>query len=108
MTNGHIHVGDIGTLLTCFFRKADESAFDISAATTKEISFEKPDGTSFHRAGTFLVDGVDGVLTYGLAADDIDVEGYWWLQGHVVFGDGTDLRSDRVRVRIRKNNAPES
>lgn len=102
-----IHVGDVGTTLLCSF--VDDTpaaaAFDISLATTKEIIFERPDGTAFARAGTFETDGTDGVLLYNLATGDIQVDGYWYLQGHVVFASGDELHTNRIRFRVRKNNA---
>lgn len=100
-----IHLADIGTLLACAFKEPNGSVFDISAATTKQISFQRPAGTSFTRNGSFATDGTDGLLNYTTIAGDFDVDGYWYLQGHVIFPDGDEFHSDRVRIRIWPNNA---
>jgi len=101
-----IHVADIGTLLRFDIVKPDGTPLDVSAAATKVISFQRPSGVTFERAASFQTDGTNGVLLYTTVVGDIDVDGYWHLQGHVTFGGGTpDLHSDRVRVRIWPNNA---
>jgi hypothetical protein len=99
-----IHVGDIGPLLKCAFKNPDGTVFDISAATTKQISLEDPAGVSRAHAGSFFTNGTDGILTYALAGGDVATAGYWYLQGHLIFPGGNEFHSDRVRFRVWQNN----
>lgn len=104
MSNGHIHVGDVGTPINAVFKTGDGVVVDISTAITKTISFEDPDGVSIVKNAEFINDGTDGQITYELAAGDIDQPGKWHAQGRITFEDGADLRSDRVAFRVALNN----
>jgi len=83
-----IHLNDIGTkfLLTI---KDGTTAEDISGATTKEIIFQKPDGTSITKSGIFETDGTDGKIYCTSVAGDLDQTGTWTLQAKVVIASGT-------------------
>lgn len=101
----NIHVADKGTQIIGTFKDCNSVVLDISLATTKVINFELPAAaSSFDRAGSFVTNGTDGKLKYTLVTGDIGVAGYWHLQGRVVFADGREFRSDRVRVRVYGNN----
>lgn len=96
-----VFVGDIGTGFRGTF-KEDSVAVDISAATTKTISFEKPNGETIVRAGSFFTDGTDGILEYVTVDGDLDIGGDWRLQGRVIFG-GWNGRSDIVKFKVFDN-----
>lgn len=108
-----IHVNDIGTLLRCLVVKPDPAdadgedvlPFDISLATSKLVTLEKPDGSTISRAGTFETDGTDGVLLYSTVSGDINATGHWHAQAVVTFPNGDTFHSDRVRFRVWPNNA---
>lgn len=66
-----------------------ETNTDISAASTKEILYKKPDGTT----GKFTAQseiGTDGVtesrLFYQVTDGDIDQDGIWSFQPYVIIG----------------------
>ena len=103
--NGRIHVDDIGARLAATFKTAADVAVDISTATTKQLIIEKPDGSAVARATTFTTDGTNGQAHYTTVDGDFDAAGYYYLQGRVALADGSEFRSDRVRVRVMPNNA---
>lgn len=84
--NEEVHVGDIGTDFDAtFLSQCDpRTILDISAATTKEMIFKKPDGTKLTKAGTFVTDGSDGILRYTTISGDLDQAGWWEVEGHVI------------------------
>jgi len=72
----------------------NNSAVDISGATsTKQLIFEKPDGTFLTKDGTFETDGTDGKLYYKSISGDLDTAGSWKIQGKVVIGGETKWSS---------------
>ena len=83
-----IHVGDAGTeLIGTILDTCDTRAVaDISAATTKEFVFKRPDGTTFTKTAVFVTDGSDGQIRYLSVAADFDMAGWWRIQGHVIEG----------------------
>jgi hypothetical protein len=82
------HVGDVGTIFEGTFYDGGVIV-DISAATTKEILFRKPDGTVVTKTGTFSTDGTDGKLRYTTIAGDLDQAGDWRVQGYIVTPTGS-------------------
>ncbi|MFA5216867.1 BppU family phage baseplate upper protein [Sulfuricurvum sp.] len=79
-----VHVGDIGTKFLVTVKEGDDPV-DISEATTKNIIFKKPNGTSVTKAGIFETDGTDGKIYYKtLSASDLDVAGIWTIQASIV------------------------
>lgn len=93
-----IFKGDIGTVFRGTF-KEDGTAFSIAGATTKDIIFEKPDGTSVTKAGSFFTDGSDGILQYTSIADDLNQGGKWRLQGYIILPSGA-WHSDVVNFKV--------
>lgn len=93
--------GDVGTVFRGTF-KEDGTAFSISGATTKDIIFEKPDGTTVTKAGSFFTDGSDGVLQYASIANDLNIGGKWRLQGYIVTPQGS-WHSDVVNFKVYDN-----
>lgn len=96
-----IFVGDVGTGFRGTF-KEDGSIVDISAASTKTITFEKPDGTTMVKAGSFVTDGTDGVLEYVSVDGDLDIGGDWRLQGYADIGSWAG-HSDIVKFKVFDN-----
>lgn len=77
-----VFVNDIGTGFRGTF-KEDGTVVDVSGAVTKTIKFEKPDGTTLSKAGSFVTDGTDGLLEYKTVDGDLSIGGKWRLQGYV-------------------------
>jgi len=86
--SAEIHVGDIGTAFEVTVKDQDDVVVDLSSATAKEILLQKPDKTVLTKTASFKTDGEDGVIQYALAAGDIDANGLWSLQAHVVLPAG--------------------
>lgn len=65
---------DIGTRFQAQIRNLVNSespeVFDISTATEKLIIFKKPNGVEVEYPGTFVTNGVDGLLEYVTATSD--------------------------------------
>lgn len=84
----------------------DNSPVDISAVTTKQIVFKKPDGTVTTETATNVTDGTDGKIEYRTVAGFLNVAGEWKAQGYVVFpGGGFDGRSDITQFEVAPNLA---
>ena len=85
-----IHVGDIGTVIEVAIVDQAGVAVDISLATTKEIILKKPAGTTDTKTAAFSGDGTDGKMRFVTTlAGDLDTDGDWFVQGHVVIPAGT-------------------
>lgn len=80
-----IHVGDIGTTITVTVLE-DETALDISGATTKEFIIKRPDGDLVTKTASFVTTGTDGRLRYTVTSGDVsgdvlnDISGTWQVQ----------------------------
>jgi hypothetical protein len=102
MSAEEIHVNDIGTVFKILI-KDGEDVQDISTASTKNIIFLKPDGTSVTKSGTFTTDGTDGYIQYTTVLDDIDLVGIWKIQAHIIMGTlnfKTDISPFRVYANL--------
>jgi len=83
---GKIHDTDYATVFTITVKNAAGTAVDISAATTKNFLFRKPDATVLTKTATFVTDGTDGQLTYTTITTDIDDVGIWTIQPLAISG----------------------
>lgn len=104
MAQDEIHVGDIGTSFVATIQDGT-SVIDISGATTIELIFEDPAGTSFTKTASFVTDGTDGKMEYVTVSDDdiIDAEGFWKIQGHVVFSATQEWKTDVQKFAVHQN-----
>ena len=82
MSQGDIHVGDIGTIIDVTIKEAGVAAV-ISSATVREFRFQKKDKTTFDKTVAFKTDGTDGILTYTTVVGDIDLAGRWYVQAYL-------------------------
>lgn len=85
MSLDEIHVGDIGTILRVTITD-DDTAVDISTATTKTIFLKKPDDTKLTKTAVFYSDGSDGIIQYVTIDGDLDAAGWWKIQAYVKMG----------------------
>jgi len=83
-----IHLGDIGTIFEIELKDC-LTVLNISAATVKQIIFQKPTGVSVTKTAIFSTDGVDGKIRYVTVSGDLDVVGTWKIQAKVVLPTGT-------------------
>lgn len=77
--------GDWGAVLTFQMRKADDTALDISSATTLRAYVVKPDGETSALAGTMVGDGSEGYFTITMAEGVLDLEGEYLAEPEAVF-----------------------
>ncbi len=77
-----IRVGDIGTHLELELQE-ECVVVDISSASVKNITLQRPDKTSVTRAGTFTTDGTDGKIYLATIAGDLSMEGTYYIQAYI-------------------------
>jgi hypothetical protein len=89
--------------------KAGNAAIDVSSATTKEIRFQKEDGTPITKTAVFSSDGTDGAIRYQVEAAFHALAGadpeLWRYQGHVILpgSPAQDLYTEWRRYLIKKD-----
>jgi len=101
MSHPHI-LGNVGTTFRATIKDQDNVVVDVSSATTQEIIFKKPGGTLITRATSFVTDGTDGKIEYKTLAADIDEEGTWEWQPHVILGAGNEWYSDPLEFVVKE------
>lgn len=102
MSNGEIHVGNIGTEFRLIIESNDEP-LDISLATVKQIHIKKPDGSILIENATFYTNGTDGIIYYRAQSGDLDQPGSYKIQGFVQIAGGTyysNIRSFPVKCNL--------
>ena len=102
MAIGEIRLNDIGTVIELTIKDQDDSAVDVSGASTKQFVFRKPGGTAVVKTAAFVTDGTDGKLKYTTVTDDLDTAGDWQVQAFVDFG-STEWRSDIKNFMVHPN-----
>lgn len=83
-----IHVGDIGTAFVVTIKDESNNIVDISSASSKTISFRKPDKTTLSKTASLTTNGTDGKMQVVTASGDLSVKGRWIGQAKVVFAGG--------------------
>ena len=78
-----IHVGDIGTSFEVTLVDSNGAIFPVATATTMNILFKKPGGTTLTKAGAWVTDGLDGKIKYVSVSGDLDQPGDWVLQAYI-------------------------
>lgn len=87
-SNCVVHLNDIGTVFELTIKDCFDKIVDISSATTRNIIFKKPDGTTITKTGVFTTDGTDGKLQYITIASDMDQLAEWKIQAFVIITAG--------------------
>jgi hypothetical protein len=77
-----IHVADAGTVFQVTIKDGN-TPVDISAATVKQIKFQKKGSSTVTKDAIFATNGEDGILEYTTVAGDFASAGTWQLQAHV-------------------------
>ena len=102
-TDENIHVDAVGIA----FRATVEvsgSPYNISAATTKQLWFKKPDGTVLTKDADFVTDGSNGQIQYISTSGFLSIPGKWRMQGYVVIGANnlpTSIESFKVQGNLQ-------
>ena len=97
-----VHQYDIGTIFRFEVLNEKEKIIDLSVATTKEIIFKTPNGTTLTKPASLTTDGKDGLMEYTTVAGDLDQAGSWQRQGHLVLSAG-EWRSSIVQFTVHSN-----
>ena len=79
---------DAGTAIVVEFLRADETAFDISGASTMTIKLQAPSGTVTTHTAALYTDGTDGKFYFTTSTATLDETGEWLGQGFVVLSSG--------------------
>lgn len=74
---------DVGTIFRVTIQDFDGEVVDISPASTMELIFRRPNGSTFSRDASYYTDGTDGVIQYTSIAGDLNAVGTWKLQAKV-------------------------
>lgn len=100
-----VRKGQTGTVFRCTIKDdADDTAVDVSNASTKEIKAKKPDGTIITKSASHTNSGTDGKIEFeDTAGDFTDTAGDWRYWGYVELpggftGDSTTLYYEVVEV----------
>ncbi len=96
-----VHLNDIGTVFELTI-KDGTVVVDVSGQTTMEVIFLSPGGTRTAKGASFKTNGTDGVIQYTTVADDLNEEGRWQIQGHVVLAAG-DWKTDLDEFVVHRN-----
>ncbi len=101
-----IQLGNVGTSFEATIVDQDGNVRDVSTATTKELIFQPPNGDARVKAASFTNDGVDGKIRWTTqTAADLDQDGTWAWQGHVVLSGGQDFRTEKKYFPVERNLA---
>lgn len=91
MAANEIHIGDIGTVFEVTILD-DVTPINISAGSSMEIIFTKPDASKTKVINTAVLsgDGTDGKMRYTIVlASELDIKGKWKIQGRLTLPSGT-------------------
>lgn len=89
MALAQVHKNDIGTIFRATVKDQDDTAVDISGASSKQILFRKYDGTTLTKSASFTTSGTDGKIQWTAIAGDLDTVGDMTWQVKVVLSSGT-------------------
>jgi hypothetical protein len=84
----YIQKNPIGLVIRLTVREKGQVS-DISSATTKEMIFQRPDGTALTTSASFVTDGTDGKIYYKTVSGDLDQAGIWYVQSYIAMPDFT-------------------
>ena len=97
-----VHLNDIGTALRVTLYDCDV-VVDLTGISTAEIVLQGPDEISqTFTASVYQGDPTLGIIEYLTQANDLDQEGLWKIQAHVVIPTG-EWRSDIEKFRVYAN-----
>lgn len=77
-------------------------AINISAATVKQLIFQKPQGDKLTFDSSFYTDGTDGKILYTVGSGVLDTVGAWKLQSYIQAGP-SGWYSDIGTFKVERN-----
>jgi hypothetical protein len=83
-----VQKGNVGTEFLMRFRDQNRQILDISTATLTAY-LRKANGTVLTVTPSLKTTGVDGLAKYLSVSGDLDVVGFYSIQGYVVIGAGS-------------------
>ena len=101
MAADEIHQGDIGTTFRATIQQ-DASVIDISGASTLQMIFEKPSGSTMTKTATLYSDGTDGKMQYATVSGDLDETGSWRVQAYIAL-DTWQGKTDMYTFEVHPN-----
>jgi hypothetical protein len=104
-SEAEVHLNDIGTSFVVTINdcvSGTPTALDVSGATTLQLIFKSPSGTSSTKTASLNTDGTDGKIKYTTVSGDLNETGTWRLQAYVVIGSGT-WRSEVDTFKVYEN-----
>lgn len=100
-----VHYNDIGTVFEVTIKdcvSGTSTVLDVSGATTLELVFKSPSGTSTTKTASLVTDGTDGKIKYTSVDGDLNEVGTWRLQAKISIGGGV-YRSDVGTFKVYEN-----
>ncbi len=97
-----IFVNDIGTSFRLTIKDQDGALVNLSNADVMQITFRRPDGTTFSRTASLYGVAANGVIQYVTADGDLDQEGRWSLQGYLEM-DANKWHTSISNFRVKAN-----
>lgn len=102
MSANEIHQNDIGTTFLATVQQ-DDTAINLSEASTLQMIFEKPSGSTLTKTATLYSDGTDGKMKYATVAGDLDETGAWRVQAYIAletWQGKTDVHTFEVHTNL--------
>jgi len=100
-----VHFNDIGTVMLVTVKDCvagTPTVLDLSSATSLELTFKSPSGSSSTKPATLYTDGTDGKIYYTSVDGDWGEVGTWRIQCKIGIGGGT-FRSDVGTFKVYEN-----
>lgn len=97
-----IHQNDIGIIFRITILDQSSIVADISAASTKDIKFLKPDGRLLTKLGSFVTNGTDGRIQCVSIANDLDICGIYRMEAYIIQS-GNFFNTDVVNFKVHGN-----
>ena len=100
-----IHYNDIGTVILVTVKDCvagTPTVLDLSSATSLELVFKSPAGSTSTKSASLYTDGTDGKIFYTSVDGDFSVVGTWRIQCKIGIGGGT-FRSDVGTFKVYEN-----
>lgn len=76
-------VGVVGLALEIEVLQNCTTALNLTTASVKEITVQRPDKTTFTRTADFVTDGSDGLISIDTIAGDLTIEGTYYIQAYL-------------------------
>lgn len=80
----------------------DGAVVPLQLATTMDVIFQKADRTTQTHAGAHVTDGSDGKFDYTTLTADLDQDGVWYKQIHVITP-ALELWGPATKFIVRRN-----